>query len=123
MNKYVWNCSTSQNILSLKARQTEVPGNSEKKVMFRWCTRAPSFPTLCDAMDYTPPGASVMGIGKNTGVGCHFLLQRIFLTWGLKRHLLHFLHWQADLLALSHLESLFFFFGRRISKFYHATEI
>ena len=34
--------------------------------------------------------------GKNTGVGCHFLLQRIFLTQKLNLQLLHFLHWQAD---------------------------
>ena len=27
--------------------------------------------------------------GKNTGVGCHFLLQGIFLTQGLNPHLLH----------------------------------
>ena len=26
--------------------------------------------------------------GKNTGVGCHFLLQAIFLTWGSNPHLL-----------------------------------
>ena len=38
--------------------------------------------------------------GKNTGVGCHFLLQETFLTQGLKPCLLH---WQADSLALSHL--------------------
>ena len=31
--------------------------------------------------------------GKNTGVGCHFLLQRIFLTQGSIQRLLH---WQAD---------------------------
>ena len=33
-------------------------------------------------MDYSPPGSSVHGDspGKNTGVGCHFLLQGIFLT-------------------------------------------
>ena len=31
--------------------------------------------------------------GKNTGVGCHFLLQGIFLTQGLNPQLLH---WQAD---------------------------
>ena len=30
--------------------------------------------------------------GKNTGVGCHFLLQGIFLTKGLN---LGLLHWQA----------------------------
>ena len=33
--------------------------------------------TLCDSMDYSPPGSSVNGdcLGKNTGVGCHALLQ------------------------------------------------
>ena len=32
---------------------------------------------LCDLMAFSPPGFSVHGIsqGKNTGVGCHFLLQ------------------------------------------------
>ena len=40
--------------------------------------------------------------GKNTGVGCHFLLQRIFPTEGLNSCLLH---WQVDSLQLSHLGS------------------
>ena len=34
--------------------------------------------TLCDPTDSSPPGSPVPGIdspGKNTGVGCHFLLQ------------------------------------------------
>ena len=37
---------------------------------------------LCDPMDCSPPGSSVHGIflGKNTGMGCHFLLQGIFQT-------------------------------------------
>ena len=39
--------------------------------------------------------------GKNTGVGCHFLLQGIFPTQGSK---LRLLHWQANSLPLSHLE-------------------
>ena len=30
--------------------------------------------------------------GKNTGVGCHFFLQGIFLTQGLNPHLLCLLH-------------------------------
>ena len=30
--------------------------------------------------------------GKSTGVGCHFLLQGIFLTQGLNLCLLHLLH-------------------------------
>ena len=33
--------------------------------------------------------------GKNTGVGCHALLQEIFQTQGLNSCLLHLLHWQA----------------------------
>ena len=36
-----------------------------------------SCPALCDPLDCSPPGPSVHEIfsGKNTGVGCHFLLQ------------------------------------------------
>ena len=33
--------------------------------------------------------------GKNTGVGCHFLLQGIFLNQGSNLGLLHLLRWQA----------------------------
>ena len=43
--------------------------------------------------------------GKNTRVGCHFLLQGIFPTQGLNLCLLHLLHWQADSLPLCHLGS------------------
>ena len=39
--------------------------------------------------------------GKNTAVGCHALLQGIFLTHGLNAHLLSLLHWQADSLPLA----------------------
>ena len=38
--------------------------------------------------------------GKNTAVGCHFLLQGILLTQGSNLSLLLFLHWQADCAAL-----------------------
>ena len=41
--------------------------------------------------------------GKNTGVGCHFLLQVIFPTQGQNPHLLSFLHWQVDSLPPHHL--------------------
>jgi len=34
--------------------------------------------------------------GKNNGMGCHFLLQGIFLTQGSNLHLLCLLHWQVD---------------------------
>ena len=43
--------------------------------------------------------------GKNTGMGYHLLLQGVFLTQGLNSCLLHFLHWQAVSLPLSHLGS------------------
>ena len=50
--------------------------------------------TNCDSMDRSPPGSSVHGDspGKNTGVGCHDLLQGIFPTQGLNLHLLYLLH-------------------------------
>ena len=40
--------------------------------------------------------------GKNTGVGCHFLLQGIFQTQGLNPCLLSLLYWQEGSLPLSH---------------------
>ena len=62
--------------------------------------------TLCDPLDCSPLGSSVLGawqcdsVGKNTGMGCHSLLQGIFLTQGLNLHLLHLLHWQVGSLPL-----------------------
>ena len=41
--------------------------------------------------------------GKNTGVGCPFLLQGIFPTQGSNRYLLYLLLWQAVSLPLLHL--------------------
>ena len=38
---------------------------------------------------------------KNTGIGCHFLLQGIFPTQGLNLWFLCLLYWQADSLPLS----------------------
>ena len=48
------------------------------------CEVAQSCPTLCDPMDCSLLGSSIHGIfqANNTGVGCHFLLQRIFPTQG-----------------------------------------
>ena len=55
------------------------------------CLVAQSCPTLCDPRDCNLPGSSVHGnsAGKNTGVGCHALLQGIFPTQGLNPGLLH----------------------------------
>ena len=48
----------------------------------------------CDPMDYNSPGFSVHGDspGKNTGVGCHILIQGIFLTQGSNPYLLWLVH-------------------------------
>ena len=47
-----------------------------------------------DTIDHSPPDFSVHGDspGKNTGVGCHTLLQGIFPTQELNLRLLHLLH-------------------------------
>ena len=43
--------------------------------------------------------------GKNTGAGCHFLLQRIFMTQASNSHFLWLLHWRENSLPQSHLGS------------------
>ena len=55
------------------------------------CLVVQSCLTLCNPRDCSPPGSSVHGDspGKNTGAGCHALLQRIFPTQGSNPGLLH----------------------------------
>ena len=55
------------------------------------CIVAQSCLTLSNPMDCSPPGSSVHGDspGKNTGVGCYALLQRIFPTQGSNPGFLH----------------------------------
>ena len=51
--------------------------------------------TLCDPMDCSLQGSYPWNFpGKNTGVGCHFFLQGIFQTQGLKPGLLGLQNWQ-----------------------------
>ena len=64
--------------------------------------------TLFNLMGDSLPCSSVYSLGqeywdspgKNTGVGCHVLLQGIFPTQGLNPCLLHLLYWQAGSLPL-----------------------
>ena len=70
------------------------------------CMRVQAFQScliLCDPVDCSQPGSFVHGDspGKNTRAGCHFLLQRIFLTQGSNQRLLNLLHWQVG--SLRHL--------------------
>ena len=54
--------------LNANVGSQETPGKSEV---------SQSCLTFCDPIDCSPPGSSVHGIfpGKDSGVGCHFLLQ------------------------------------------------
>ena len=54
--------------------------------------------TLCNTVDLYPTRLLCPwdSLGKNTGVGCHALLQRIFLTQELNLCLSYLLHWQVD---------------------------
>ena len=65
------------------------------------CLVAQSYPTLCNPMDCSPPDFSVHedSPGRNTGVGCHGLLQGIFPIQGSNPGLLH---WGLMLYHLSH---------------------
>ena len=55
-------------------------GKNLRKPEYSMCLVTQSCLTLCDPMDCSPPGTSVHGdsSGRNTGVGCHALLQRAF---------------------------------------------
>ena len=68
------------------------------------CTLAQSCLILCSPMDCSPPAPLSMGFPRQeywSGVGCHFLLQRIFLTQESNPCLLSLLHWQVDSLPLT----------------------
>ena len=60
------------------------PEHSLEGLLLNLCLVAQLCPTLCDPMDCSLPGPSVHwdSPGKNTGVGCHALLQGIFPTQG-----------------------------------------
>ena len=79
--------------------ETTSVGPTTKRMLCRLGEHAQSCPTLYEAARL--PGSSVCGNpGKNSGLGCHFLLQGICLTQGLNWGLLH---WQEDSLSQSHL--------------------
>ena len=76
-----------------------------------WVMHQTACELRCSVVSYSlwpPPGLKLARLfcpwsfpGKNTGVGCHFLLQGIFPTQGLNPHLLRLLHWQVDSLQLA----------------------
>ena len=78
--------------ISVKLRQMGWWGlcSFEKICMFT-CLLTQLCSTLCSPMNCSPPGSSVHGdsLGKNTGVGCHALLQGIFPSQRSNPGLLH----------------------------------
>ena len=70
--------------LNLPRAQMRAPG---RLIRLSLCTGAHSLPsclTLCNPTACSPPSyMSMSSPGKNTGVGCHSLLQGVFLTQGL----------------------------------------
>ena len=84
-------CSKLSNDFVVSVKAAEV---SEYKLRERMWSAALSrsvVSTLGSVMGCSPPGSSVHGDspGKNTGVGCHALLQRIFASKGSNPGLLH----------------------------------
>ena len=90
-----------------------ISGHFHKSQNTRYLPRGPVRPkkTMCSVMSIsflTPWTVAHQGSlsmdfpGTNTGVGCHFLFQGIFLTQGLN---LSLLHWQVDSLPMCHLGS------------------
>ena len=76
--------------------------STKARVCMRVCT-------CCVPLFSDPQGLELAGLlcprdvpGKNTGVGCHFLLHGMFPTQGSNLRLLWLLHWQAGYLSLSH---------------------
>ena len=65
-----------------------------------------SCPIFCHSTDCRPQGSCPWDSpGKDTGVGCYGLLQKIFPTQGSNPSLLHLLQWQTGSLPLNHLGS------------------
>ena len=65
------------------------------------------FATLWTVAHQAP--LSMDSLGKNTGVGCHFLLQGIFLNQDLNPCLLCLLHWQGEALLLHHPSEIYIY--------------
>ena len=72
------------------------------------CLVAQLYPTLCDLMNYSPPGSSFYEIFQARILQWVAILfsRGVFPTQRSNSHLLCLLHWQADSLPLSPLGSL-----------------
>ena len=85
--------------LSCEAYLYEVEDFRYRKNVVQLLSHIHSF---CNPMDCSPPRLLWPWdfSGKNNWIGCHFLLQCVFLTQGSNLHLPCLLHWQAGSLPL-----------------------
>ena len=97
-----WEIHVRVDVFTVRPRQLSVAA-----VTLDTCVRAQSHSrVLLFATPWTVAHQAPLSMafsGKNTGVGCHFLLQGIFLTQSLNPCLLYLLNRQVDSLPLSHL--------------------
>ena len=105
LSTFFWGPSTNNELAvtcgDVSLTKITVTVDSECAVL---CVGTQSCPTPCDPMDCSPSGSSVHGgsPGKNTGMGCHSLLQGIFPTRGSNpglqccRWILYHLHHQGS---------------------------
>ena len=84
-------------------RQDHIWPNIED-LLYVVCLAAQSCPTLCNCLDCSLARllCPCNSLGKDTGLGCHFILQGIFPTWESNSHLLCFLHCRQILYPPSH---------------------
>ena len=85
---------------------SEVSQTEKEKycIILHMCARAKLLHlclTLCNPMVCSPPSSSWDSPGKSTRVGCHALLQGIFLTQGSNLCLLPLLYWLGGSLPLA----------------------
>ena len=124
-------CSCLENPGDRGAWWAAVNGVAQSRTRLKWLSSSSSSKAL-PPFSYLPPPSAWYGVpacsvtsnslwpygpwpprllwpwdhpGKNTVVGCYFLLQGILPTQGSNLHLLHLLHWQVDSSSLSHLGS------------------
>ena len=100
--------TTGYKILGHSRTHPNCPGQIENSTCVCVCVCVLSHfsPVWLFATPWTEPSRLLRpwdSPGKNTGVGCHFLLQGIFLTQGLNLSLLHVLHCRW-IFTLNHLK-------------------